>query len=392
MNHKKLFNIAFIFFLIIILCISNSNSFVSNTSDSATIFVSNLNPKTYNGTNCGEYNTPCINLNDAFEKLKNEIKLNQNYSKVEIEIINNKENNKEYKPSKLEIFNENLSFSINGGSTDSTVIDMTEFEDSFINIVLPTIKNNNNFYYYNFTNLTFKRNINSSSKIRPTLFNIVNIKNLIFNNIDIILLNNSHVNNENNYNNDNNENNDNNQNNKSIIQETAFFNFTNSNIQFSDCYIPSNKPIIGSNSTIEINYSYFTLDPLNLNSCYLCQYKINKSNDINGNNNNNNNKHNNTENRENLIILTITISFSVIIIITATYKLYNKYGLYKAANLSKPKDTTTPSTTTTTETTTNGGIGGINLLKNLISKKKNSDYIKLEVIKSGDTITSINSE
>ncbi|KAN0025881.1 hypothetical protein ACTFIU_001643 [Dictyostelium citrinum] len=387
--NNKLIKIIFIFFLII-LFVFQSNSFVTETTIT-TIYVSNLNSKTYSGINCGDsINIPCINLNDAFEKLKSLVSQNNSIVEIEIEILNNK-HNKEYKPSKLEIVNENFSFSINGGK-ESTIIDFTDFQDSFINIIKPTtttesiINKNNNNNKFNFTNLTFKRNLNfsspSSTIIRPTLFNIVNIKSLLFNNIEIILNNNTISGSGSGRDN-------------SIIQETAFFNFTNSNVKFSDCSIPSNKPIIGTNSTIEINFSNFTLNPNNLNSCYPCQYKIIQSNDINDNNNknnNNNNKNNtNTEYKENLIILTITISFSIIIVITATYKLYNKYRLYKIVNLSIANNNNNNNNNATTATKT-GGISGINLLKNIIPKKTNSDYIKLEAIKSGDTINSINSE
>ncbi|KAN0003427.1 hypothetical protein ACTFIZ_009583 [Dictyostelium cf. discoideum] len=397
MNNKSI-NIILIFFLI--------NSFVtyttSTTTSTTTIYVSNLNSKLYEGTSCGDsINTPCVNLNDAFEKLKS-LASQKNYPIIEIEILNNKPN-KEYKAtSKLEIVNENLSFSINGG-LESTIIDITDFQDSFINIIKTNVTtestiNNNNNNNFNFTNLTFKRNLNfslpSSTKIRPTLFNIVNIKNLLFNNIEIILNNNTI------HDDDDDDDDDDEYDNKSIIQETAFFNFTNSNVKFSDCSIPSNKPIIGKDSTIEINFSNFTLDLNNLNSCYPCQYKINQSIDINNNNNNynkndNNNKHknNNSEYKENLIILSITISFSIIIVITATYKLYNKYRLYKTLNLSKSNNNNNNNNNNNiiTSTTKTSG-GGINLLKNIISKKTNSDYIKLEAIKSGDNITSINSE
>ncbi|KAM9981054.1 hypothetical protein ACTFIY_003344 [Dictyostelium cf. discoideum] len=413
MNNKSI-NIIFIFFLINLFF-----TYTTTTTTTTTIYVSNLNSKTYEGTSCGDsINTPCVNLNDAFEKLKSLVsQKNNSIIEIEIEILNNKLN-KEYKPtSKLEIVNENLSFSINGG-LESTIIDITDFQDSFINIIKTNVttestttttestinnnNNNNNNNKFNFTNLTFKRNLNfslpSSTKIRPTLFNIVNIKNLLFNNIEIILNNNT-INDGSDYHTD-----DEYDFNETIIQETAFFNFTNSNVIFSDCSIPSYKPIIGKDSTIEINFSNFTLDPNNLNSCYPCQYKINQSIDINNkndnnnnNNNNNNNKHktSNSEYKENLIILSITISFSIIIVITATYKLYNKYRLYKTVNLSKSNNI---STTKTTNGGGGGGSGGgsggggINLLKNIISKKTNSDYIKLEAIKSGDNITSINSE
>ncbi|EAL69917.1 hypothetical protein DDB_G0275273 [Dictyostelium discoideum AX4] len=411
MNNKSI-NIIFIFFLINLFV----NYTTTTTTSTTTIYVSNLNPKTYEGTNCGDsINTPCVNLNDACTLVSQ-----KNNSIIEIEILNNnKLNNKEYKPtSKLEIVNENLSFSINGG-LESTIIDITDFQDSFINIIKTNVttttestinnNNNNNNNKFNFTNLTFKRNLNfslpSSTKIRPTLFNIVNIKNLLFNNIEIILNNNTindgsdyhHTDDDDEYHDDN----------EIIIQETAFFNFTNSNVKFSDCSIPSYKPIIGKDSTIEINFSNFTLDPNNLNSCYPCQYKINQSidivnnnnnkNDNNNNNNNNNNnkqqhKNSNSEYKENLIILSITISFSIIIVITATYKLYNKYRLYKTVNLSKSNNNNNNNNNTSTKTTSGGSGGGINLLKNIISKKTNSDYIKLEAIKSGDNVISINSE
>ncbi|KAM9965213.1 hypothetical protein ACTFIW_005023 [Dictyostelium discoideum] len=406
MNNKSI-NIIFIFFLI--------NLFVTytTTTTTTTIYVSNLNPKTYEGTNCGDsINTPCVNLNDAFEKFKSLVsQKNNSIIEIEIEILNNKLNNKEYKPtSKLEIVNENLSFSINGGLECSTIIDITDFQDSFINIIKSNVttpestinnNNNNNNNKFNFTNLTFKRNLNfslpSSTKIRPTLFNIVNIKNLLFNNIEIILNNNTINDDGSDYHTDDD--------NEIIIQETAFFNFTNSNVKFSDCSIPSYKPIIGKDSTIEINFSNFTLDPNNLNSCYPCQYKINQSIDINNNNNKNDNNNNNNNNKqhknsnseykENLIILSITISFSIIIVITATYKLYNKYRLYKTVNLSKSNNNNTSTKTTSGGGGGSGGSGsggGISLLKNIISKKTNSDYIKLEAIKSGDNVISINSE